>query len=272
VNITVKSYLAGGNWYQHSYALYRALNNIKDSCRDIYKLNDIPSDYYSTDIYQRLRAVIHFVQEATNLIAQQKDLPITKRRIRGTRTQKDLCDHIADLMFEIIFSAAYVEGPPDKCWTIHYNTVWDEFFGISQQGKAWNIIQFKLRRLLYDEIVDLTKSPDYKSSHILGFCLNVMGLKIGEKQGIDKNDYPLHKALLAWTRNNYLRLKTIHPAIARSCLLGSISFEEQSNRLVKTYFKGLELEAPKDYLDLCLPPDPSEANYATGNPPSFSTA
>ena len=33
VKITLKSYLESGSWYQHSFALYRAFGNIKNSCR-----------------------------------------------------------------------------------------------------------------------------------------------------------------------------------------------------------------------------------------------
>lgn len=248
--ITLNSYLESGSWHLHSFVLYRAFENLKNSCRDVYKLNDIPSDYYSTDIFKRLRAVVDFVKKAINLIGQQQNPPSTELRVRDDGIHRDIYDHIADLMFEIILLAASVTGPPDKCLTIHHNAVWGQFFGLSGEGKAWGIIQFKLRRLLYDEILRLEEFPNYKSSRILGFCLNVMGLKIGEKKGYGSGYYPLHKVVLAWTRDNYLRLKSIQPEVAESCLIGSISFDEQGNRLVKTYAKGLSLEAPKEYLEL----------------------
>jgi hypothetical protein len=161
-------------------------------------------------------------------------------------------------MFEIIKYTTTVSAPSDKCWAIQHNTVWDEFFGLFSEGKAWKIINFKLRRLLYDEILRLEKFPNYKSSKILGFCLNVMGLKTGEKKGYGRYYYPLHKAVLAWTKNYYLHLRNIQPDVADSCLIGSISFDEEGARLVSTYFKGLSLEAPKEYLDLNLPADVKE--------------
>lgn len=198
----------------------------------------------------RLRTAVQFVKDAIDLIGKQQTLPSTTLRVRGDRRYKDFYDHVANLMFEIIFSAASVTAPPDKCWTIHYNSVWDEFFGLSGKGKAWKIIHFKLRRLLYNEILRLEKFPNYKSSKILGFCLNVIGLKITKRKGDDREYYPLHKAVLSWTRKNYLRLKSIHPDVAASCLIGSISFDEQGNRLVQTYAQGLNLEAPKVYLEL----------------------
>ena len=250
VKICLNSYLGSGDWYQHSFSLFRAFHNIEYSISDIYKLNNISSNYYSTDIFKRLRTVVDFVKEAINLINQQKYIPRTKLRVRDDHWQKDFYDRIANLMFEIIFMAAQVTAPPDECWTVHHNTVWGEFFGLTNEGKAWKIIYFKLRRKLYDEILKLKKFPNYKSSRILGFCLNVMGLKIIEKRGYNRDYYSLQKVVLNWTKNNYLHLKSIQPDVAKSCLIGSLSFDEQGNRLVFTYARGLELEAPKAYLEL----------------------
>src|SRR5207247_1257392 len=107
-------------------------------------------------IFKRLGTAVQFVKDAIDLIGKQEDLPSTKLRVRNRRGhQDDFYDRIADLMFEIILSAASVEAPPDKCWTIHHNAVWGEFFGFTAEGNAWKIIQFKLSRLLYDEILRL---------------------------------------------------------------------------------------------------------------------
>lgn len=80
-----------------------------------------------------------------------------------------------------------------------------------------------------------------------------MGLKIRPKKGYGRAYYPLHTAVLAWTSKNYLRLKEIQPEVARSCIIDSISFDEHGARLVKTYAKGLEPEAHRDYLQLAKP-------------------
>lgn len=249
VLITLGNCLESGSGSQHSYTLYNALKNIKDSCRDVYKLKDIPSDYYSTDIYKRLQTAVNFIKEAIDLIDKQENPPYTELRVREDNRSKDFYDHFSDLMFEIIFSAASVKEPFWECWDIQHNTVWSNFFGYSD-GKAWGIINFKLRRLLYDEILRMEKFPNYKSSKILGFCLNVMGLTLGDKKDYRSGYYSLHKAVLAWTKNNYLRLVNNLPDVEKTCLMGSISFDEQNKRLVKTYAKGLNLEAPKEYLEL----------------------
>jgi hypothetical protein len=247
VLVTFTSYLEDGD-FRHSYALYTALKNMETACYDVYKLNDIQSDNYSIDVLNRLRAVVSFVNNAINLMNERENVPPSILRVRDRR-QWNYYDHIANLMFKIIHHASSVTSPPDKCWLIHYNIVWSEFFSLNS-GEAWDIIHFKLRRLLYDEILQLKKYPNYKSSGILGICLNVMGLGLGNKEGFMKAIYPLHKAVLSWTKKNYLRLRSIHPEVADACLIGSISFDEENARLVKTYIKGLSLEAPKEYLEL----------------------
>ncbi len=250
--ISMKSHLKD-YCYDQSSPLHRAFKKIIGCCQDVYKLNDIPSDYHTTDIYKRFDTVVDCIKEAITILCEHRKLPATRLRRYRDRDQwhKDIYDHIAGHMFEIIFLASTVTAPRDKCWGIHYVLVWSGFFGISDDEKARKIIQYKLRRLLYDEILRLGEMPNYKSSRILGICLNVMGFKIeeGEKR-FHRNYYSLHKAILAWTINNYLRLKSINPEVAESCLIGSISFDEQSKSLVKTWAKDLDLEAPKDYLKL----------------------
>jgi hypothetical protein len=102
-------------------------------------------------------------------------------------------------------------------------------------------------------IRNLEKLPNYKSARILGLCLYVMGLRDG-KFGIDRDYAALRKAVLKWTRKNYLRLVEVQPDVAASCLVGSLSFDKEGQRICKTYAKGLSLEAPKECLALDAPP------------------
>jgi len=255
VLITFEDYLERDKWWQHSFALYRAMGHIKDSCRDVYKLSDV-SDYFSSDIFRRLNIAVDFVKEAVELIGKLPQLPTTTLRVRerdGRIHNKDFYDHIAELMFDIIFDAACVKGSPDLCWSVHYNAVWSDFFTMPKEGKAWSVVHFKLRRLLYEEITWRPGHLNYKSARILGLCLNVMGLKLDKHKSYDRDYFALHKVLLKWTRENYLKIRNNLPDVADACLIGSISFDEENNRLVKTYIKGLNKEAPKEYLDLIIP-------------------
>ena len=157
-------------------------------------------------------------------------------------------------LIEIIFSAAYIDGPPDKAWSIHYSSVWGDFFERSNDNRAWKIVQFKLRRLLYDEIRDLESMPNYKAARVLGICLNVMGLTMGKRSGYGRDHAALKAAVLAWTQRNYLRLRKVNAEVADTCLIGSITFDAEQSRLVKTYAKGLRPDPDREYLPLQSPP------------------
>ncbi len=144
IRITLKDYLDSNRWDLHSYALIRSLHEIEHSCSDVYKLAEIERDYYSSDIFRRLEAAVDFVKETIDLIGRHKPLPQTLLRVRDKKTHnQDLYDHIAKLMFELIFDVSSIKQPSDKCWTVHYNTVWNDFFTMPQ-GAAWRIVQQKL--------------------------------------------------------------------------------------------------------------------------------
>lgn len=256
--ITFKSYLEGDNWGTHSYALYRAFRDIQGACGDVYKLDGVEAGVYSTDIYKRLSEVVDFIKHAIDLLEEYKEKIQTKRRRREPRRplQRDLSDLLADMMVEIIFNASTVKSPADTCWTIHHNTVWSAFFRSYNNQGMHKLMEFKLRRLLYGEIA--LERMNYKSARILGLCLNVMGLHVGNKTGFGSEEYALRKVILAWTKKNFLTLYARLPDVAEAAIMGSITFDEENNRLVKTYLKGLSREAPKEFLDLD-PPQNAEA-------------
>jgi hypothetical protein len=106
---------------------------------------------------------------------------------------------------------------------------------------------------LFDEIRELETLAHYKLARILGLCLNVMGLKIGDKKGYGSEEFPLRKTVLNWTKKNYLKLVEAQPEVAAACLAGGVTFDAKNDRLIKTYFKGLQLEEPKEYLELEKP-------------------
>lgn len=256
--MTLRSYLEGGHWGQHSYVLARALHEIRAAIgraiRDIDKLDD---DYFG-DAWYRLHTGVDFIKESVNAIGELTPPPEARTlRVRPQERNRlmdeDLYDGLAETMFDVIHSAAYIEGPSEKAWSIHHNSVWGDFFGLGNEGRAWKIVQFKLRRLLYDEIRDLESMPNYKAARVLGICLNVVGLKIGKRSGYDRDYAALKTAVLNWTQRNYLRIREVNPEIGDACLIGRISFDAERSRLVKTYAKGLEPEPHREYLMLQPP-------------------
>jgi hypothetical protein len=265
--MTLKSYLDDGSWGMHSYVLHRALAHIRESTtRALSDIKKAGADYYG-DAWHRLSEGVDFIKDSINLIGKLMPVPEARtlripKEGRNRLANEDFYDRLADAMFEIVFSAAYIDGPPDKAWSIHHGSVWSDFFDRGENNRAWQIVQFKLRRLLYDEISDLESLPNYKAARVLGICLNVMGLTIRTRSGYGREHAALKSAVLAWTQRNYLRLRQVNAEIADACLIGSITFDAAQSRLVKTYAKGLRPEPDREYLPLQPPPSEAVAKVA----------
>jgi hypothetical protein len=172
--------------------------------------------------------------------------------------RETIYDHLACLICEVIFAASGVTKPNDHCWWIQHNSVWGKLFNVqSLKVDAGNVVKFKVRRLLYDEVARMNEFANFKGAKILGFCLNVMGLTV-ETGDYDKDSRALQKAVLRWTRKNYARLHQQTPRVAEACLVDGMSYDAESRRLVRTYpAEGLRREPHYVYLD--LDPVPEDA-------------
>jgi hypothetical protein len=246
--ITLIAYLNVTHGGRHSSTISRAFGTIEHAFQDTYKLADIPTDYYSTDIYRRLEVVVEFLKDIVAEIDEQEKPPVLYRlRKRENYHMRDIYDLLANLMFEVVLAASAISGPQDKAWGIHYNAVWGRFFDLSTDSRTWKILHFKLRRLLYNEIIEMDGLPNYKGARILGYCLNVMGLKVrADNHGREYR--ALAKVIQAWAQRSYLNMRKQLPDVADAVLIGGIAYDVQNNRLVKTYAKGLRAEPPQDYL------------------------
>jgi hypothetical protein len=250
---TFKSALNEGQFHNHSYALYRAFGTIERSCSDLYKLNETPTRPDFNDITDRLDVVVSFVNKAIDLLEK---LGIQNTRLRRHdepyKWRSDYYDHVVHLMFEIIKRASAVKTSDFVGWHIQHNTVWTGFFNFDE-SKTRKIILFKLRRLLYEEIRSMETLPHFANAPVLGLCLNVMSFQVGKKRDHTRDEYQLRKAVISWTRRNYLWVVERSPKAAAAVLTGSITFDAENKRLVKTYAEGLRAEPPKDYLGLDEP-------------------
>lgn len=247
--IAIGAYLTETRGGHHSYSIYRAVDAFEHAFRDSYKLNEITTEYYSTDNYNRLDAAVHFVCKVAEEIDKQERPPEHSLRRREGDYQKDIYDLLANLMFELVFAASAISAPPDKAWSIQYNAVWSEFFNLSTKNRTWQILQFKLRRLLYDEIASIEKLPNFKNARILGYCLNVMGLQL-HPGNYGRAYRALAKVTYPVAQRCYPKLRQKMPRVAEVVLTGGITYEAEQNRLVKTYLQGLREEPSRKYLQL----------------------
>jgi hypothetical protein len=254
VLITFEDYVKKGYTSQHSYVLYGAKSNIEHAVYDLYKIDKMPSGAWDTDVFKRLGVVVDFIKKAIEVLNSKGMPQHVQLRIRDKRQFGTFYDHLSDMIFEVIFSASQVESPTDLCWAVQHNSAWSEFFNFDK-GKeaAMKVLQFKVRRLIYNEVADMGRFPNFKGASILSFCLNVMGLSF-KKEKYYRDSNALHKAILSWTKKNFVWLHSYNPRVAEACLIGGITYEQERLRLVKTIpAVGLRREPKYIYFDLDMP-------------------
>jgi hypothetical protein len=240
----------------HSYTLYGAIENVKDAASDLYKLNGVTNSAWDDDLLARLQTIIDFIDKTFEILDKKGVPNDLKLRIQNKSplSSRNSYDHIANLIFDIIFAASAVTSPRDQCWWIQHNLVWDRLFNFPHTGgKAAAAVKFKVCRLLYNEIEKMKRFPNFKGARILGFCLNVMGLKL-DKGDDHKDSRALHKVLLTFTRKNYAWLHNDTPRVAEACLVDDVTYDVKKHRLVKTYpAEGLRRTPLCIYLDVDPP-------------------
>jgi hypothetical protein len=227
------SYLREAKGQTHSYALARLLHSFESTLTSTYKLKGPSDNFWNMPEFQRLRITVRFVRDAIRSLDKHAVRPT---RLRRKEPQlEDTFDAFADLIFEIIFAASRVSEPVWTCWSVQHNTVWAELFSV-YRSKASSIVLFKLRRLIYDEIRRMDEFANFKGAGILGYCINVLGLTLVDRhKGYGREHYPLHVVVLNWTKKNYRRLVVDHPKVAERCLQGSVAYDRDNHRLVKTF-------------------------------------
>ncbi len=265
VLLTLSDYVEKDFW-SHSFVLYRAKGYIENAVFDLYKINGISNSYGDNDVQARLRVVVEFIGKAIEIL-ERKGVPEHIRlRIREKHGVQTFYDHIANMIFEVIFSASAVRSPTDLCWWIQHNSVWGELFNFSKlNGAAGKIVKFKARRLIYNEVAGMKGFPNFKGARVLGYCLNVMGLTVSE-QDYFLDSKALQKAVLSWIKKNYAWLHSYNPRVAEACLVDGITYDSGSMRLVKTYpAEGLRREAERIYFSVD-PPPPEIKEPKNGDP------
>jgi hypothetical protein len=257
VLITFRSYVEAGQ-PGHSFVLYRAKGYIEQAASDLYTLNELRSTW-DADASHRLRVVVQFIKDAVGILEEKRVGHHVHLRIREKQGRETFYDYMAEMIFEVIFHASAVKSPQWGCWSIQHNSVWGEFFNFHRlAGPAGRVVKFKVRRLLYDEVSDMNRFPNFKGAKILGFCLNVMGFTINQTD-YDRDSKALQKAVLAWTKKHYLWLHAYNPRIAEACLVDGITYDSDRRRLVRTYLaEGLRREPSYAYFELDPPPPQSE--------------
>lgn len=250
VLITLQNYVESSDGI-HSTVLNRATGYIERATSNLYKLDGLDNITWNNEEYAKLRVVVDFIKNAVGIL-ETKGIPkYIQLRIRKGQYSFTIYDQLANMIFEAICSASAVKSPKNQCWWIQHNSLWSELFSFERlNGDTAKIVKFKVRRLIYNEILEMKTFPNFKGAKILGFCLNVMGFRIREDK-YDLDFKALHKAILSWTKKNFVFLYVYNPRVAEACLVDGITYDSEHRKLIKTFnAEGLRHDVEYIYFEL----------------------
>ena len=248
----IRAYLDAGWWRKHSYAINYAFSEIKTKSTCLHEINGNLTDCYHLESYKNFRVAVKFITSIIKLIEDHPSVAnLTPYKLRKNEEERcqyiDLYDLTADLMFELTLAAANVNADKDTCWLIQYNSFWSKLVCFNN-SKTRNYILKKYYRQMYDEIKRMETFPNFKSARLLGFCLNIFGLKVPTKADYGKVYFSLRKVVVNWTIHNYENIRKEYTRVAEACLIGSITYKEK--KLIKTYCLATRDEATIETLEL----------------------
>jgi hypothetical protein len=239
----------------------RANHCIINTITDLYKINGVTGIFLNDDVLKRLQAVIEFIKKAIEIL-EEKGVPKHLRlRVREKHGSKSPYDHLASMIFEVIYYASVVRSPDQLCYFVQHDCIWNELFSSDRlNGVAAKIVKFKVRRLIYDDVNKIKHFTGFKGAKILRFCLNIMGFDVSDMKCF-KDRKALHKAILSWTKKNYAGLYSYNRQLAEACLTDGMTYDEEKMQLVKTYpAGGLRRETQHVYFSVESPSSLHEQN------------
>ncbi|WP_375207257.1 hypothetical protein [Hyphococcus sp.] len=234
--LTFEDYVKRNIW-EHSFAIYGVIDTLKSSTSNLYKLDGQPSLDWENSPYANLRIVVDWIESAVELLNKHETYTSITLRIpeKNGAHLETIYDYIADLIAETIFHAAAVREPSWPNWSVQHNALWSEIFcGYKLDNHAGKIIQFKVRRKLYNEILEMENFPNYRGAAVLSFCLNVLGIS-SKFNGMRKSEIALKKAIISWVKKNFSSLDNTNSEVAAKSLPNKMKFEGAYSRIISIH-------------------------------------
>ncbi len=99
------------------------------------------------------------------------------------------------------------------------------------------MVRRKLRRMIWDEIAQMDRFPNYKGARYVRFCLNVLGFyaeEVHRRDGLERDSWVLAKVVSDWVARNYQTLVETHPPVAAAMLPANVEYDQKKQVLVRT--------------------------------------
>lgn len=241
------------SWSYPRHGLDKSLRNMESTLSDVRNLDGMTEQWWENNALAKLNVVISFIRDAVEILDEEGVPDQVQLRVRNKHSSRGtFYDVLAELVYDVIVAASTVRSPIYTCWGVQHNTVWSRLFELDGlSGPAGKVIYFKVRRLIYDEVVEMEESPNFRGARILGFCLNVMKYHVRDER--QYRDNPLAKVIFSWTKRNFASLYSGNPRVAAVCLVDGVTYEADRLRLVWTYPAALSQQDHYEYFHVDPP-------------------
>ncbi|MDI3297424.1 hypothetical protein [Janthinobacterium tructae] len=195
--------------------------------------------------YKKFAEVCGFLKKSISILNNNRTSthPIPMRKIDNNGVCQDIYDDLASAVYDKISIASQVRSDKGYCWQMQYRIVWNGFFGVGTNYEASKIIKYKVRRLIYDGILELKTWPNFNGANLISMMLRIHGF-LGVGGNLDKEARNFHGLVLKWLKVNYIELVGRDPNVAMACLFDEIEYDAVGKRLLKTEvsFNGLSTQ------------------------------
>lgn len=207
-------------------SLHWAMRNIRSIFDDLNEDLQLTRLKIHDDLYLRMTAIGDLIKDMVSCLDE--------RESNGLSVPSHTIEDVVRLICSIIKAASSVRKPRIIARRIQHELVWQSILNshelkttigrqIQQQVHEW------LERKVY-------QCPDMDSVLLLGYCLNVLGFRLGEKdQAYGSSWRELHIRLLEWTKANIATLLTRYPTMEHYCFVEDMRYDREYCRLELAY-------------------------------------
>jgi hypothetical protein len=249
LSLYFNSYVREEAYRGRSQSLMSVGHTLCRACDGAFKLDDADDSYFKSVEMQKITGVIEFVTSSVTTL-NRSEIVKMNFGFKRERHSPDVYDTLSHIAFSAIEAVSLMKTSDFRGWMVQHNSVWGPIFNQIEDGKAADLFYARLRRLIFNEVMNLKTAPNFQSANVLGLCLNVMGLDQARETTLDRHIQPLRKTLIPWVQKNFLTLHARLPEIAEACLCGTITYDETNKQLVKTYRGTMGQTPSKEYLSL----------------------
>lgn len=250
MGITLGNFIAAGGGRDRT-TMNRAIGNLREVTSPARWFKGTNTQAELSDIAARFDIVAKFVHRA--LVCLNRRTTLMDQRLRRRQlghAMPSIYELLATLIFETFQDAANIRSPVDSASWIQLNVVWLGMFDPEKfETKAGRIIRLNVFKKILGELHRMETFPNFAGAHLLGFCLNVLGLRLWHRRR-DRLEVRVHKIILEWTKSNYGRFLASHPIVAAACFVDGFTYDVERRLIVRTFTGVLGRKPRVSYLPI----------------------